>query len=129
MGPPTLDIQRHQHWDVTDLQQPPLEEIQRRLRNLPPLPTFKSQWSVFLEQTAALGTTGVVPTVPAKKRARTTKPGTKANDDAEAEGVGGGSSGGPGGGSSATVEAPPPKPPSALTGLLTTRRTKKVVKP
>jgi hypothetical protein len=129
MGPPTLDIQRHQHWDVTDLQQPPLEEIQRRLRNLPPLPTFKSQWSVFLEQTAALGTTGVVPTVPAKKRARVAKPGTKANDDAEAEGVGGGSSGGPGGGSSATVEAPPPKPPSALTGLLTTRRTKKVVKP
>jgi hypothetical protein len=84
---------------------------------------------VFLEQTAALGTTGVVPTVPAKKRARVAKPGTKANDDAEAEGVGGGSSGGPGGGSSATVEAPPPKPPSALTGLLTTRRTKKVVKP
>jgi hypothetical protein len=121
MGPPTLDIQRHQHWDVTDLQQPPLEEIQRRLRNLPPLPTFKSQWSVFLEQTAALGTTGVVPTVPAKKRARVAKPGTKADDDAEAEGVGGGSSAGP-----AAVEAP--KPPSALTGLLTTRRTKKVTK-
>ena len=141
MGPPTLDIQRHQHWDVTDLQQPPLETIKRRLQNLPPLATFKSQWSVFLEQTAALGTTGVVPAIPAKKRARTVKQSAAAGGSSDGAG-GPGGPGIPGGPSEpsgpsgpsgpagpepiATVEQP--KPPPALAGLLTTRRTKKAAK-
>jgi hypothetical protein len=89
MGPSTLNTKHHQKWDVTNLQQPPLEDIKDRLANLPPCGTFKGAWEVFMEQTTAAGTPGVVPGLVTKK---TTGSGSKSGK--AAPGAGAGKSGG-----------------------------------